>query len=93
MKEVKVERLNIRLKGIPYRIINNSVNGLSNELLAQLSKQEGLLKNGGTIRINKIDSGVVKAQGKTNYVDLRGMIVNKIVGAILQKTQEHKEKR
>jgi predicted transcriptional regulator len=91
MKGIEINRLEIRLKGIPHKGIHNSINGLGNELLVRLSKQGGLLTERGMVKIDKIDSGNVHMKREINYQDLREMIVNKIVGAILQKTQKYKE--
>lgn len=93
MKGIKIDRLEIRLKGIPQRVAYDSINGLGNELLTRFSKEQGLLKRRGTIRINKIDSGTVQAHGVTNYSGLRGIITNRIAESIFSKIQGNEEEK
>ncbi|MGQ3685421.1 MAG: hypothetical protein ACUBOA_10525 [Candidatus Loosdrechtia sp.] len=91
MKGIKINRLQIRFKGIPHRVIHNSMNGLGNELLARFSQQGGLLTEKGMVKIETIDSGNVSMKREIHYQDLRRMMVNKIAGAVSQKIQKYKE--
>jgi hypothetical protein len=93
MKGIKINRLEIRFKGIPQGNIRDSINGLGSELLVRLSKDEGLLKRRGVIRIDRIDSGAIQAHGEINYAGLRGIIADRIAGSIIPKTQDHKKEK
>lgn len=87
MTSIKIDRLEIRLKGISSRMARLSVAGLGHELQKQLAKHSGLLKEKHTININKIDSGALKTSKATNYSDLRRVIAGRIAGSIASKTK------
>ena len=88
MRGIKIDRLEIRLKGIPPEVVRDSVTGLGNELLAKISKQGSLLRERRAVKINRIDSGTLQTSGDTNFSDLRGMIINRIVESIASKIRK-----
>ena len=88
MRGIKIDRLEIRLKGIPPEVVRDSVTGLGNELLMKLSKQDSLSRERRAVRINEIDSGTFRTSGDTNFSELRGMIANKIAESIASKIRK-----
>ncbi len=93
MKGIRIDRLEIRLKGIPFGNVKDSMNGLGSELMSRLSKDGDLLKRIDTARIDRINSGAVQTHGERNGSALREMIVDRITGSILQEAQRQKEEK
>ena len=78
-----IDRLDIRFKGIPPKLAHSSIEGLDKELLEELTRQINP-KEKTTIKINKIDSSIIKTQD-TNSSELRKMIVKNIGNTINMK--------
>ena len=82
MKSVKVDRLEIRLKGISPEVARSSAAGLGNEVLGQLSERPGQLPKGPAKTIGRIDSGTLETAQGTCSSDLRRVIAARVVKSI-----------
>ncbi|MFQ5793437.1 MAG: hypothetical protein ACE5JP_00100 [Candidatus Bipolaricaulia bacterium] len=89
MTNIKIDRLEIRLKDISPQVARSSVAGLGHELLKQLAKQHGLLRKKHAINISKIDSGAFRTSTGTSAFDLRRMIAGRISESITSKTKSY----
>ncbi|MEW6417492.1 MAG: hypothetical protein AB1480_05145 [Nitrospirota bacterium] len=87
MKDIKIDRLEIRLCGISPRVALSTVSGLGNELLKNVSKEDGLFNQSSAVNISKIDSGKFQTRGYVSSSDLRKMIANRITESIVSKTK------
>jgi hypothetical protein len=87
MKNIKVDRIGIRLKGISPQLARSTAAGLGNELIEQLGKQSGLLKKKGVINIRNIDTGMFKTSKDTGSSGLRRMIAGRIAESIASRKQ------
>ncbi len=79
---IKIDRLEIRLRGISPQAARATIAGIGNELMEQLAKQHNLLKGERTAYIEKIDSGTLKNERNTSSSDLRKMVAARIANAI-----------
>jgi hypothetical protein len=68
-RDIHIERLQIRMRGIDARRARAAVSDLGHELLNQLSALDGVR---GNVRISKIDAGTAQV----------GQIAKKIAGSI-----------
>ncbi len=87
MKGIKIDRLEIRLRGISPRVARSTVSGLGDELLNNVSKEDGLFSQSGTVNITKIDSGKFQTPWYVSSSDLRKMIANRITESIVSKAK------
>lgn len=85
MQNVKIDRLEIHLKGIPSTVARSAAAGLGNELLDQLSKQPELLqkRHAGTI-----DLGTMRAARGTSSSDLRRAIATRVAASLTLRAGE-----
>ncbi len=92
---IKIDRLNIRLKGISAQTAQLAVNGLGSELLHQLARHRVLSgEQAGTAKINTIDAGTffMPINGNTNAPVLQRKLAAGIVDAAAAKvTHLHKK--
>jgi hypothetical protein len=84
MQNVKINRLEIHLKGVPSTVARSAAEGLGNELLDQLSKRPELLqdKHAGTI-----DLGTMQAAQNTSSSDLRSAVATRVVASLTPHTE------
>ena len=82
MKSVKVDRLEIRLKGISPEVARSAAAGLGNEVLGQLSERSGPSRKKPTKTISRIDLGTLETVRGTGSSDLRRAIAAKVVESI-----------
>lgn len=82
---IKIDRLEIRLKGISSEMARGASAGLGHELLRQLAAQVDRSKERHAIKINQIDAGAFRPSEATSSSDLRQMITSKIAGVIASK--------
>lgn len=82
---ITIDRLGIRLKGVSPQVARSLVSGLGHELLRQLAKQPGLLKEKSSMNIEKIDSGTLKTGKGTSSSDLRSTIAGRVANSIASK--------
>jgi len=59
-RDIHIERLQIRMRGIDARRARAAVSDLGHELLNQLSAPGALDGMRGTVRINKVDAGTAQ---------------------------------
>jgi len=79
---IKIDRLEIRLKGVSPQAARVTFAGIGNELMEQLAKQQNLLKGEHTAFIEKIDSGTMKIEGNTNSSDRRRLVASRIANSV-----------
>jgi hypothetical protein len=93
---IKIDRLNIRLKGISSHTAQLAVNGLGSELLHQLARQRALPRQeqAGTAKINTIDAGAfaMPTNGNTNAPVLQRKLAAGIVDAVAAKVTHLQKK-
>lgn len=82
MKSVKVDRLEIRLKGISSEVARSAAAGLGNEVLDQLSERPGPLPKETAKTIGRIDLGTMETLRGRDSSDLRRAIAAKVVESI-----------
>jgi hypothetical protein len=79
---IKIDRLEIRLKGVSPQAARVTFAGIGNELMEQFAKQNNLLKREHTAYIEKIDSGTMKIERNTNSSDLRRLVAARIANSV-----------
>ena len=79
MESVKVDRLEIRLKGISPEVARSAAAGLGTEVLGQLSKRSGPLRREPARTIDLGTLGTVRGMGSS---DLRRAIAARVVRSI-----------
>jgi hypothetical protein len=79
---IKIDRLEIRLKGISPQVARASIAGIGNELMEQLAKQHNLLKRERTAYIEKIDSGTLRNERNTSPSDMKRLVAARIANAV-----------
>lgn len=89
MANLKINRLEIRLKGIAPQAARASVANLGRELLAQFEKQQGLLREKRAINIDKIDAGTFQVSKHTSPADLQGQMARRIVESVGSSTKSN----
>lgn len=82
MKSVKVDRLEIRLKGVPPEVARSAAAGLGNEVLGQLSGRAGPSRKETAKSIGRIDLGTLETARGTGPSGLRRAIAAEIVESI-----------
>jgi hypothetical protein len=79
MKEIKIEKLNIKLKNISPKIASQLVHGLPKKMCDEMVKQFPLKNsNSNIIKITEMDLGIIKSQRNPATSDLQNLIVNQI---------------
>lgn len=84
---IKIDRLEIRLKGISPQAARVTFAGIGNELMEQLVKRHNLLKGEHPAYIEKIDSGTMKIERNTNSSDLRRQVAARIANSVGSRTK------
>jgi hypothetical protein len=79
---IKIDRLEIRLKGVSPQAARVTFAEIGNELMEQLAKQQNLLKGEHAAYIEKIDSGTMKIEKNTNSSDLRKLVAARIANSV-----------
>ena len=87
MKRVNINQLHIRLKGISAPVARSAVAGLGDQVLAQLTGQNGLGGAQGTIKISGIDSGKILGTRGATAADVRRMMARAVAEAIISKSE------
>lgn len=83
---IKIDRLNLRLKGVSSVVARDLISGLGVELMRHLSDQRDVLKGKCGVNIDNLDSGKLKINGDKNPTKLRRMTAERITSAIVSKT-------
>lgn len=84
---IKIDRLEIRLKGVPPQDARVTFAGIGNELMEQLAKQHNFLKGEHTAYIEKIDSGTMKIERNSNSSNLRRQVAARIANSVGSRTK------
>jgi len=82
MADVRINRLEIRLKGISFGDARSLADALGNELLRQLADQRDMLTNRRSVRLERITPGTFRVSGDQRVPDLQRMIAGSIVRSI-----------
>jgi hypothetical protein len=82
MESVKIDRLEVRLKGISPEVARSAAASLGTEVLGQLSKRSGPLRNEPATTISRIDLGTLETERDTGSSDLRRTIAARVVKSI-----------
>ncbi len=82
MKSVKVDRLEIHLKGVSSEVARSAVAGLGNEVLGQLSKQSGPTQKKLPKHVERVDVGTLKTARGTSSSELRRAVAIRIARSI-----------
>lgn len=82
MESVKVDRLEIRLRGTSPEVARSAAAGLGNEVLVQLSRRSGPLRKETARTIGRIDLGTLETLRGKGSSDLRRVIAASIVRSI-----------
>jgi hypothetical protein len=84
---IKIERLQIRLRGISPAVARSAVSGLGETLLDQLGPAANLSGEKRVIKIANIDPGAVQLAAGTRPSELRSAIAGSIAASIKSKLQ------
>lgn len=84
---IKIDRLNLHLRGVSSVVARDLVSGLGVELMRHLSDQRDFLKGKHGVNIDNIDSGKLEINGDKNPTNLRRMTAERITSAIIYKTK------
>jgi hypothetical protein len=87
VQSVRIDRLEIHLKGIPSTVARSAVTGLDNELLDQLSKQPELLQKRHAGTIGRIDLGTMQAARGVSPSDLRRAVATRVAASLTSHTK------
>lgn len=82
MKSVKVDRLEIRLKGISPEVARSTAAGLGNEVLGQLSERSGPSRKESAKSISRVDLGTLETVRGAGSSGLRRAIAAEIVKSV-----------
>ena len=82
MKSVKVDQLEIHLKGVSPEVARSTVAGLGNEVIGQLSEQPGPLRGKSPKVTARIDLGALGTVRGASSSDLRRALASRIVESI-----------
>ncbi len=82
MDSVKVDRLEIRVKGVSPEVARSAAAGLGNEMLSRLSERSGPPREEAAKRVGRIDLGTLEAVRGASSSDLRRAIAARVVGSI-----------
>ncbi len=81
-RDIHIERLQIRMRGIDARRARNAVSDLGHELLNQLSTLDGMK---GNVRISNVDAGTAQVASETAAGELRQQIAKQIARHVSRK--------
>ena len=82
-KEIRINRLEIRLKGTGADAARAAVDDLGHEVMGQLAAQPGMLRGRRLLRVGEIDSGSFRQSGEMTASELRRFIARKIAASII----------
>lgn len=83
---LKIDKLNIRIKGISPETIRASIDGIDKEILQEFVNQnKGLQeKNIKNIKVNKMELGTIKTTSDVDSSNLRKLIIKSVVQSLPQ---------
>jgi len=80
-KKIRIDKINIRTKGISPNQIQSSIHGIDRELLYGFVRRREL-KESNKIRINKLESENIKITSHVGSSELRESIVKSILKSL-----------
>jgi len=80
--KINIDRLNLRLKGIPAREAQGLFRNLGSGLLRQLVQRQEFQGN-GAVKISAMDAGVLRTGGKAGGPDLQRDIAARVGDTIV----------
>lgn len=92
MPGIRIDRIEVRLRGVSPGLVRASSEGLGNEVLEQLIRERLFLNEKPGGKINRIDPDALKISMDESPSDLRRMIAGRIVESISTQT-DRKPKR
>ncbi len=81
-QNVRIERLEIRLKGISPQAARAAVSDLGRELASRLAGPRNLPDGNRAVKISRIEAGVFRLSGDTTPSELRRAIARRIAASI-----------
>lgn len=82
MDSVKVDRLEIRVKGVSPEVARSAAAGLGNEVLSRLSERSGPSREETPKNVGRIDLGTLETVRGASSSDLRRAMAARVVGSI-----------
>jgi hypothetical protein len=82
-RNIKIDRLEIRLKGVGAEVARAAADDLGHEVLGQLAAQQVGLSGRRSVHIGEIDSGSFRQPGQMNSAELRSFIARKVAASII----------
>jgi hypothetical protein len=82
MPDIRIDRLEVCLRGVSPKLVRASSEGLGNEVLEQLIRECLFLNKKPGSKINRIDPDALKISMDESPLDLRRMIAGRIVESI-----------
>ena len=86
--KIKIDKLNLNLKGVSKKNSKILADGLGNQILNQIIKNRNVLKNRPANNINSIDAGNIKIGKSENIPGLRKSIASRISSNLIAKTRK-----
>ena len=84
---IKIDKLNLRLRGISSVVARDLITLLGVELTRHLSNQRDVLNGKRGVNIDNINSGKLEISGDKNAANLRRMTAERIASAIISETK------
>lgn len=88
MSKIRIDRLEIRLKGVSAQTARDLTTGLGAEIVRQLSGREAWPRNGGATHIDEIHVPPIRSFERNSPSTLRRMIGDSVAGAIVSASEE-----
>ena len=82
MRKVKIDRLNIRIKGVSRQVYRQSMDGLGREVLSHLLTSGALSKANGNISLRQADCGTLQVSRDATPSGTRTMIARAVARSI-----------
>ena len=79
MDSVEIDRLEIRMRGVPPEVARSAVAGLGNEVLGLLAQRSGEVT---PRKVGSVDPGRFEAARGASSTELRRAIAARVVGSI-----------
>jgi hypothetical protein len=92
MPGIRIDRLEVRLRGVSPGLVRASSEGLGNEVLEQLIRERLFLNEKPGSEINRIDPDALKISMDESPSDLRRMIAGRIVESISTQNRQKTKK-
>ncbi|NIS81341.1 MAG: hypothetical protein GTO14_14315 [Anaerolineales bacterium] len=70
-RRVKIDRLHLRIRGVPLHRVREALNGLGDQVLRQLADQESLRRTTGKQRIDTLQVNTIQVERAINAERLR----------------------